>query len=114
MTRSVARMPDSTAGLTLRRQTGEAGLTSRHGMPRIGTTEGPPWGVTRNPDGDASDVVVTRPGQPRTVRGGTGTVSENEQRAADTLTLTDVVWRGAFALALIIVALAALLAIQPA
>jgi hypothetical protein len=41
-------------------------------------------------------------------------VTENERRAADSLRLSDVVLRGAFAIALIVVALAALIAIQPA
>ena len=41
-------------------------------------------------------------------------MSENERRAADTLTLGEVVLRGAFAIALIVVVLAALLALQPA
>ncbi len=41
-------------------------------------------------------------------------MTENERRAADSLRLTEVVVRGAFAIGLIVVALAALLAIQPA
>ena len=49
-----------------------------------------------------------------TVREGRGTVTENERRAADSLRLSDVVLRGLFAIALILVAFAALMAIQPA
>ncbi len=45
---------------------------------------------------------------------GKGFVTENERRAADSLQLSDVVVRGVFAVGLIVVALAALLAIQPA
>jgi hypothetical protein len=47
-------------------------------------------------------------------REGRGTVTENERRAADSLRLADVVVRGLFAIGLILVALAALVAIQPA
>lgn len=45
-------------------------------------------------------------------REGTGPVTENERRATDTLQVGDVVLRGAFALALILVAFAALMAVQ--
>ncbi len=48
----------------------------------------------------------------KTHREGTGTVTENERRATDTLQVGDVVLRGAFALALILVAFAALMAVQ--
>lgn len=41
-----------------------------------------------------------------------GTVTENERRATDSLQVGDVVLRGAMALALILVAFAALMAIQ--
>ena len=41
-------------------------------------------------------------------------MTENERRAADSLRLSDVVLRGLFAIALILVAFAALMAIQPA
>jgi hypothetical protein len=41
-------------------------------------------------------------------------VTENERRAADSLRLSDVVLRSLFAIALILVAFAALMAIQPA
>ncbi len=43
---------------------------------------------------------------------GMGTVTENERRATDSLQVWDVVLRGAFALALILVAFAALMAVQ--
>jgi hypothetical protein len=43
---------------------------------------------------------------------GMGTVTENERRATDSLQVGDVVLRGAFALALILVAFAALMAVQ--
>jgi hypothetical protein len=45
---------------------------------------------------------------------GKESVTENERRAADSLQLGDVVLRGACAIAIIVGALAALLAIQPA
>ena len=44
---------------------------------------------------------------------GTGTVTENQRRAADTLRARDVLLRAASAVGLIVAALAALVAIQP-
>lgn len=41
-------------------------------------------------------------------------MTENEQRAADSLQLSDVVVRGVFVIMLIVVAFAALMVIQPA